>query len=210
MPRILAVQNCWTDPCSVSRSRRVSAPSGQSGAISASSRCATSSPSSSGSSSSCSLPSSSDSSRNGCKLERSPNVNEAKLTLALRHRRPGVYTALSAYLFPIRIYEYRKKHYSLFLADLCCEYGVPALVQVSHCLIQHHCLAFYRHRQHNVSGLHLDLALVDRALRRVLLPLARPALHGHRDLAQLARLPQRRQGHLPLHSYLSTIRLYGA
>ena len=43
-------------------------------------------------------------------------------------RRPGVYTALSAYLFPIRIYEYRKKHYSLFLADLCCEYGPAALV----------------------------------------------------------------------------------
>ena len=38
-----------------------------------------------------------------------------------RLRRPGVYTALSAYLLPLRIYEYRKKHFSYFLFDLCCQ-----------------------------------------------------------------------------------------
>lgn len=42
-------------------------------------------------------------------------------------RSPGVYTALAAYLFPIRIYEYRKKSYSLFLYDLCCESHTIAL-----------------------------------------------------------------------------------
>ena len=38
-----------------------------------------------------------------------------------RVRSPGVYTALSAYLLPLRIYEYRKKHFSYFLFDLCCQ-----------------------------------------------------------------------------------------
>lgn len=43
---------------------------------------------------------------------------------------PGAYTALSLYLFPIRIYEYRKKSYSFFLADLCYIVNVLCLLYI--------------------------------------------------------------------------------
>ena len=87
-----------------------------------------------------------------------------------------MYTALSAYLFPIRIYEYRKKHYALFLADLCCK---PVLHRAKDALAYCPC----RHRQCHVPTVHLGLPRFADSLRGIVCPVTWTSMHGNRDLA---------------------------